>query len=153
MAGRGSNIRTRACTMSMRKRCVRRACLFFTLSYVRLTWTRSCQGLFTSSDVLNSRVRSLITEGAEILCGSSALRALLEDEEVEVDLVLDVRFGNGPTRTSYYCVSHVERRIFWLEGIGHEEVDIPCTSNRCMTSKGSRVHCGSASLWFSVYCD
>lgn len=87
-------------------------------------------------------------EGANILRGSAALQALLKDHQ-EVDLVLDVQLGNGPTKTSYYCVSHIERRIFWLEGIGHEEVDIPCTSNKCIKSSGSRVHCASASFRLS----
>jgi hypothetical protein len=112
-----------------------------------------CQGLSTSSDVLNPRTRSLIMEGAEMLQKSPALQALLEGQEV--DLVLDVRHGDGATRTSYYCVSHAERRVFWLEGIGHGEVDTPCTSNKCTKSKGSRVHCSFTSsdlsfLWLII---
>ncbi|KAH0831852.1 hypothetical protein J3R83DRAFT_12703, partial [Lanmaoa asiatica] len=104
------------------------------------------KGLSTSSDVLNSRTHSLIMEGADILQKSPALQALLEDQEV--DLVLDVQ--QGTMRTSYYCVSQVERRVFWLEGIGHEEVDIPCTSKKCIKSKGSRVHCSVA---FRKHCE
>jgi len=104
-------------------------------------------GLSTSSDVLNPRTRSLIMEGAEMLQKSPALQALLEGQEV--DLVLDVRHGDGATRTSYYCVSHAERCVFWLEGngIGHGEVDTPCTSNKCTKSKGWRVHCIEAQYW------
>ncbi|KAG8214399.1 hypothetical protein J3R82DRAFT_9392 [Butyriboletus roseoflavus] len=102
-------------------------------------------GLSTSSDVLHPRTRSLILKGADILQRSPALQALLEDQDVA--LVLDVQHVNGATRMSYYCVSHVERRVFWLEGIGHEEVDIPCTSNKCMKFKGSRVHCIEAQYW------
>ncbi|KAF8548336.1 hypothetical protein OG21DRAFT_1489468 [Imleria badia] len=102
------------------------------------------KGVSTSSDVLNPKTRSLIMEGAEILQRSPALRALLEDQEV--DLVLDVQH-TGATRTSYYCVSHGERRVFWLEAIGHEEVDIPCTSNKCTHATGSRVHCIEAQYW------
>lgn len=93
-----------------------------------------CQRVFTSSDMLNPRTCALIMEGAGVLRKSPALQALLKDQKV--DLVLDVQHA-----TSYYCVSHVERRVFWLEGIGHEEVDVPCTSNKCTQSTGSRTHC------------
>ncbi|KAF8125727.1 hypothetical protein EV363DRAFT_1225426 [Boletus edulis] len=103
------------------------------------------KSLCTSSDVLNSRTCSLIIQGAEILQASPALQALLEDQEV--GLVLDVQHTKGSMRTSYYCVSHVERRIFWLEGIGHEEVHISCPSNKCIQSEGSRVHCSFTSFW------
>ena len=82
-------------------------------------------------------------EGAEVLQRSPALQALLEDQKFEYDLVLDVRLGDGAAKTSYYYVSHAKRCVFWLEGIGHEEVDISCTSNKCIKSKGSRVHCSS----------
>ena len=114
----------------------------------------ACQGLSTSSDVVNPTTRSLIMKGAEILQKSPAFRALLEDQEV--DLVLDVRHGNGATKTCYYCVSHAERRVFWLEGIGHGEVDTPCTSNKCTKSKGSGVHCAFissdlSSLWLTIF--
>lgn len=86
-------------------------------------------------------------EGADILRGSLASQALLKDQEV--DLVLNVQYVNGTPRTSYYCVSHVERRVFWLHGIGHKEVDIPCTSNKCTNSKGSTVHCSFVSFGLS----
>lgn len=36
-------------------------------------------------------------------------------------------------------VSHVERRVFWLEDIGHGEVEVPCTLSKCLN--GSRAHC------------
>lgn len=88
--------------------------------------------------MLNPRTHALVMKGADVLLGSAALQALLEDQEV--GLVLDVR---RDTTTSYYCVSHAERRIFWLEGIGHAEVDIPCPSNKCTNSTSSKVHCAS----------
>ena len=88
-------------------------------------------------------------EGAELLQRSPALRALLGDQEV--NLVLDVQHGEGATKTSYYCVSHVERRVFWLEGFGHEEVNISCTPYGCTKSKGSRVHCAFISPIDLVY--
>ncbi|KAN0074706.1 hypothetical protein V8E55_011755 [Tylopilus felleus] len=103
------------------------------------------KGMYTVSDLLNPKTRALLMQGAEVLQGSPALKALLEDQEV--DVVLDVRQTKEGTRTSYYCVSHVERRIFWLQGIGHEEVDIPCTSNKCTHADVSRVHCIEAQYW------
>ena len=146
--GRGSNIQIRASTMSTRTRCIPIAC-------VRLArCSRGIrQGVSTTSNVLDPKIHSLIIQGAEILQRSSALQALLEDQEV--DLVLDVRHHTGATRTSYYCVSHAERRVFWLEGIGHEEVDIPCTSNKCTQFKGSGVHCswissGLVFMWLTL---
>ncbi|KAI9568553.1 hypothetical protein HD554DRAFT_735208 [Boletus coccyginus] len=96
--------------------------------------------VFTSSNMLDSRTYALIMEGAGVLRKSPALQALLKDQKV--DLVLDVQHA-----TSYYCISHVERRVFWLEGIGHEEVDVPCTSNKCTQSTGSRTHCIEAQYW------
>ena len=132
MVGRRSTIQIRGSTMSMRGRCVK--------LWVSDCAHVACQGLSTSSDVLNPRTRSLIMQGAEVLQRSPALQALLEDQEFECDLVLDV-LGDGAAKTSYYYVSHAERRVFWLEGIGHEEVDVSCTSNKCIKSKGSRVHC------------
>lgn len=114
---------------------VRQAVHVLTVIYAHMTF----QGVSTSSDVLQPRTHSLIMEGADILERSPALKALLEEQEVA--LVLDVQLVKGAMKTSYYCVSHAERRVFWLEGIGHEEVDIPCTSNKCTRTKGSRVHC------------
>jgi hypothetical protein len=148
MVGRGSNIRTRGSTISTRRMCVK---LCMSGDRAHVVW----QGLSTSSDVLNPRTRSLVMEGAQMLQKSPALQVLLEDQDV--DLVLDVRHGSGATRTSYYCVSHAERCVFWLEGngIGHGEVDTPCTSNKCTKSKGWRVHCAFissdlSSLWLTI---
>ena len=104
--------------------------------------------------MLDQKTRSLIAQGTEILHGSLALQTPLEDQEVE--LMLDVRHTKQGVKTSYYCVSHMERRVFWLESIGHEEVLIPCTSNKCTKSQGSTVHCSSVSsgacgfLWLTI---
>ncbi|KAG9315978.1 hypothetical protein JVU11DRAFT_3636 [Chiua virens] len=103
--------------------------------------------LSTSSDVLDSNIRALIMEGASVLQRSAASEALLKDQDV--GLVLDVRHDDKgrPMATSYYCVSHAERRIFWLEGVGHDEVNIPCTSAKCSKSKGLKAHCIEAQYW------
>lgn len=71
----------------------------------------------TSSNVHDQKTRSIIAQGAEILRGSLALQALHGDQEV--GLGLDVRHSKQGVKAPCYCISRVERRIFWLEGFGY----------------------------------
>ena len=69
-------------------------------------------------------------KAAEMLQKSSAFQDVPEDQEV--GLVLDAQVAaEGSKACSYYCVSHGDRRIFWLEGMGHEDEVIQCTPSKC----------------------
>ena len=97
-----------------------------------------CQCLSTLSNVLDSRIHSQLMQGADELRESPALQAL---KGQEVDLVLDAH--SCAAMTTYYCVCHVARCIFWLEDLGHKELDIRCPSDMCSKSQSPRVHCAS----------
>ncbi|KIK72457.1 hypothetical protein PAXRUDRAFT_29307 [Paxillus rubicundulus Ve08.2h10] len=77
--------------------------------------------LYTWSDVLDPKVHALVMEAAEMLRKSFPLQ-----DKQDVNLVLDTHTVNeGDRICSYYYVSHGDRRIFWLEGMGHVEGSVP----------------------------
>ncbi|KAF8843404.1 hypothetical protein BDN67DRAFT_964510 [Paxillus ammoniavirescens] len=70
--------------------------------------------LYTWSDVLDTRVHDLVMKAAEVLH-----KGFPPQDRLDVNLVLDMHSVNEGDRTcSYYYVSHGDRRIFWLEGMG-----------------------------------
>ncbi|KIJ64598.1 hypothetical protein HYDPIDRAFT_111969 [Hydnomerulius pinastri MD-312] len=100
--------------------------------------------LCTWSDVCIPRVHGVIMKAAEMLQKSSAFQDVPEDQEV--GLVLDAQVAAEGSKTcSYYCVSHGDRRIFWLEGMGHEDEVIQCTPSKCKGLQGD--HCAEAEYW------
>ena len=91
-----------------------------------------CQCLSTLSNVLDSRIHFQLMQGADKLRESPALQAL---KGQEVELVLDAH--SRAAMTTYYCVCHVARCIFWLEDLSQEELDMR------RRSQSPRVHCAS----------